>query len=115
MLTVFLKLLLCMLIRLLTYLCAAASLVIFRVERKNCSPCLPFVTPNPGLIEGQSDFERHMNLRLFTGNCDVSLHPGLCEHSPTQRWQVDFRRFINPPLFGDLWPLQRTCLDAGTV
>lgn len=115
MLTVFLKFSLCMLIRLLTYLGAAVSLMIFPAERRNCSPCLSFITPDLGLIEGQSGFERHMNLRLFTGNFDFSLHPGVCENSPTPRWQVDFRRTMNPPLFGDLRPLQRMCLEAGTV
>lgn len=115
MLTVFLKTLLCIWTRLMMCPDVAFNAVEKHVERNFCRFFAPLGDPVPGLFQGGFGFERHMNLRLCTGKYDFSLHSGLCENSPINWQQANFRRPMNPPLFGDLWPLQRTCIEAGTV
>lgn len=115
MLTVFLKFLLFIWNHLMMNLGEPAISVANRVDCRICSLDLPTSSPVKGLIDGRLWFERHMNFRLCTVNFQFSLHPGLCEHSPVEWWQVDFRSSKTVPLFGAFWHMKRTCFDAGTV
>lgn len=107
MLTVFLKFLLFIWTHLMMRPGVAASAVASRVECRIRSLCRPAISPVMGLVKGSFGFERHMNLRLCTGNSHFSPHSDLCDNSPIEWWQADFRTTMIPPLFGDRWPLNR--------
>lgn len=107
MLTVFLKFLLFIWTHLMMRPRVATSAVVNRVERRIRSLFWPASIPKTGIAQGGFGFERHMNLRLCTGDFQFSLHSGLCDNSPIEWWQVDFRKTMILPLFGDLWPTKR--------